>query len=187
MDEQIILDHLLLISEEDSHSSFQIIYNHYYHKLFRQALSYFTDPDIAQEIVSDIFVSLWQARSVLNKVKNPDAYLFIALKNARAKYVARNYNERNELLLEQLPETNSVTDAEIDLIHTELQKKYLDAVNNLPPRCAEVFRLVREEKKKYAEVAEQLQISTKTVDNQMTKAVKLLYAELKDHLFLFFL
>ena len=176
------------ISDSDCSDSFRIVYDHYYKKLFRQALYYLNNnPDYAQEVVSDVFVALWQGRKVLKNVTNPDSYLFIALKHAAARYVEKNFKQSHELLTENLPDIHIADNkSDNDLIEKELQEKYIEALNNLPPHCAEVFRLVREERKKYSEVAEILGISPKTVDNQMNKAVKLLYEQLKDNLLIFF-
>lgn len=172
----------------DDCEAFRQVYQYYYDRLFRQALYYLNEqPERAQEVVADVFVALWQARKVLDKVKDPDAYCFIALKHAAARYVGKHYRRDTELLTEQLPEpyaTGSRPDAELS--DSELQSSYRRAVDKLPPRCAAVFRLVREEGKKYSEVAELLGISVKTVDNQMNKAVKILYEELKEHLFILF-
>lgn len=177
------------IAESDCPDSFRLLYNHYYTKLFRQALYYLNNnPDYAQEVVADVFVALWQSRKILDTITNSDAYLFIALKHAAARYVEKNYRKKTELLIENLPDTkyNSSDETDFDIVDVELQKKYKQALEKLPPRCAEVFRLVREERKKYSEVAEMLGISPKTVDNQMNKAVKLLYEELKENLFIVF-
>jgi len=183
-----INDCLKKISESDCSGSFRIVYDHYYNRLFRQALYYLNNnPDCAQEVVSDVFVALWQGRKVLKNVANPDAYIFIALKHAAARYVEKNFKQKHELLTENLPDIHFADNkSDNELIDTELQKKYKEALSNLPPRCAEVFRLVREEKKKYSEVAEILGISPKTVDNQMNKAVKILYEQLKENLFVCF-
>ena len=183
-----INDCLKNISEIDCSGSFRIVYDHYYKRLFRQALYYLNNNyDCAQEVVSDVFVALWQGRKILKNVANPDAYLFIALKHATARYVEKNFKQNHELLTENLPDIHYADNkSDNDIIDNELQEKYKEALNNLPPRCAEVFRLVREEKKKYSEVADILGISPKTVDNQMNKAVKLLYEQLKDNLFVFF-
>lgn len=179
---------LTKIANDDCNDSFRTVYNYYYNRLFRQALYYLNNqPDDAQEVVSDVFVALWQSRKVLNNVKEPDAYLFIALKHAAARYIEKNYRQKPELLTENLPDLRIDGDeSDTNLIERELRDKYNEALLKLPPRCAEVFRLVREERKKYAEVAEMLGISTKTVDNQMNKAVKLLYIQLKDNLIFFF-
>ena len=179
---------LTKIADNDCSGSFRVVYEYYYNRLFRQALYYLNNnPDCAQEVVSDVFIALWQGRKVLKNIKNPDAYLFIALKHATARYVEKNFRQNHELLTENLPDIQIADNkSDNDLIEKELQEKYKEALNNLPPRCAEVFRLVREEKKKYSEVAEILGISPKTVDNQMNKAVKLLYEQLKENLFVFF-
>lgn len=173
------------ISEFESMESFRCVYNHYYNRLFYQALYYLNNnPDYAQEVVSDVFIAMWQSRNVLDKISNPDSYFFIALKHAASKYIEKNYKKQTELLTENLPDyqsSNTFTDT--DLLDKELQDKYKQALGKLPPRCAEVFRLVREENKKYSEVADILGISIKTVDNQMSKAVKILYQELKENLF----
>lgn len=184
-----ILQFLHQISESDCPESFRLLYNHYYKKLFRQALFYLNNnPDYAQEVVSDVFVALWQSRKILDGITDPDAYLFIALKHASARFVEKNYKRNTELIIDNLPETdyNNSDITDFDIVDTELQKKYKEALDKLPPRCAEVFRLVREERKKYSEVAEILGISPKTVDNQMSKAVKILYDELKENLFIVF-
>ena len=179
---------LTKIADDDCADSFKTLYDHYYNRLFQQALYYLNnDPDCAQDVVSDIFTALWQGRKVLKKVNNPDAYLFIALKHAAARYIEKNFRHKQELLTENLPDIHtSDSYSDDEMIEKELQEKYREALSNLPPRCAEVFRLVREEKKKYSEVAEILGISPKTVDNQMNKAVKLLYEQLKDNLFILF-
>lgn len=181
-----ILTYLEEVAKNDSQESFRKLYNHYYTRLFRQALYYLTNqPDAAQEVVSDVFIAVWQGRKVLDKVKDPDAYLFIAIKHASSAYVARSYKEKRELLMENLPDTNYHSDNKSDfaLLDAELQIKYEQALSKLPPRCAEVFKLVREDRRKYAEVAEMLGVSVKTVDNQMGKAIKILYKELRENLF----
>ena len=174
------------IAQHDSHSDFRAVYNLYYKRLFRQALYYFPNPETAREVVADVFVSLWQSRKILDKVKDPDAYFFISLKHTCSKLVEKRTTSLSFTSLDDLTEWKEDHLSDRLLVDHELQTKYKEALKKLPPRCAEVFRLVREEKKKYAEVAELLNISPKTVDNQLNKAVKLLYSELKEHLFCLF-
>jgi RNA polymerase sigma-70 factor (ECF subfamily) len=184
-----ILAYLKEIAQYDCPDSFRQLYNHYYMRLFQQALYYLNgNPDNAQEVVADVFVALWQGRKVLDKVSEPDSYLFIALKHATARYVGRNTKEKLIRITENLPDAEYRYSDSTDfyIMDEELQNKYKAALNNLPPRCAEVFRLVREERKKYSEVAEMLGISVKTIDNQMNKATKLLYGQLKENLFSIF-
>jgi len=188
-DKKDIQNFLKEIAKSDCPDSFRLLYNHYYQKLFRQALFYLNNnPDFAQEVVADVFVALWQSRKILDTITNPDAYLFIALKHASARYIEKNYRKNTELFTEKLPDTdyNNSDATDYEVLDRELQEKYKKALDKLPARCREVFRLVREERKKYSEVADLLGISPKTVDNQMSKAVKLLYEELKENLFIVF-
>jgi RNA polymerase sigma-70 factor, Bacteroides expansion family 1 len=188
-DKNTILHLLKEIAETDCPDAFRKLYDHYYQRLFRQALFYLNNnPESTQEVVSDVFVALWQSRKILDTITNPDAYLFIALKHAAARYVEQHYKEKPELLIEHLPDVDydRSNASDYDILDNELQEKYRQALDKLPPRCREVFCLVREERKKYSEVADILGISSKTVDNQMNKAIKLLYEELKENLFLVF-
>jgi len=188
-DKKEIIAFLKKIAGSDCPDSFRTVYDHYYKRLFRQALYYLNNnPDYAQEVVSDVYVALWQSRKALSTVADPDAYFFIALKHASARYIEQNYKKKTELFTENLPDTdyNHADSTDYDVVDRELQEKYEAALEKLPPRCREVFRLVREERKKYSEVAELLGISPKTVENQMNKAIKLLYEELKENLFIFF-
>lgn len=181
-----ILLHLQKIAEESSHSDFHALYIHYYKRLLRQALYYFPHAETAREIVADVFVSLWERRKVLNKVSDPDAYLFISTKYACTQYLKRNNPVYTSVSIDEFYDLKEDHLSDRLLIDEELQGKYKEAFQKLPPRCAEVFRLIREEKKKYSEAAELLGISVKTVDNQLNKAVKILYSELKEYLFFLF-
>ncbi|GBU08697.1 DNA-directed RNA polymerase sigma-70 factor [Bacteroidales bacterium] len=183
-----ILDLLKKIAQHSCTKSFNELYACYYNRLFRQALYFLNNnPDCAQEVVSDVFVALWQGRKVLDKIKKPDSYFFIALKHAVSRYIAENYKQNTTLFTDNLPDIKASNDlSDFTIRDKELQEEYQRALESLPPRCAEVFRLVREQRKKYAEVAEILGISIKTVDNQMNKAVKILYQQLKENLFSIF-
>ena len=77
-----INDYFYLIAKEDCFLSFRLVYNHYYSKLFNQAIRSLHDPDSAQKAVVDIFVSLWINRKGLDKITDPDAYFLLSLKNA---------------------------------------------------------------------------------------------------------
>ena len=76
-----INDYFYLIAKEDCFLSFRLVYNLYYSKLFNQAIRSLHDPDAAQKAVVDIFVSLWINRKSLNRISDPDSYLFLSLKN----------------------------------------------------------------------------------------------------------
>lgn len=125
----------------------------------------------AQEIVLDVFMKLWEQRARLPEVNNIEDYCFILTKNASLNYLEKE-NRHSTLSSEQLPELSGQADSPEDtLISEELFARYVKALDRLPERCREVFIRLREEKQSYAQVAEELNISTKTVDAQLQKAL----------------
>ena len=132
------------MKELDSQTAFRDFYNMTYDRLFRIAYYYVKQEEWSQEIVLDIFLKLWKQRDTLLDVKNIEDYCFILVKN-------------------DSPEES--------LISEELFAIYVKALDRLPERCREIFIRIREEKQSYAQVAEELDISIKTVDAQLQKAV----------------
>ena len=117
------------------------------------------------------FMKLWEQRARLPEVNNIEDYCFILTKNASLNYLEKE-NRHPTLSSEQLPEVSGQADSPEDtLISEELFARYVKALDRLPERCREVFIRLREEKQSYAQVAEELNISTKTVDAQLQKAL----------------
>ena len=156
MTEQEVRRYLRQMKEEDSERAFHSFYNLCYDRLFRIACYFVKHEEWAQEIVLDVFMKLWEQRARLPEVNNIEDYCFILTKNASLNYLEKE-NRHPTLSSEQLPE--------------ELFARYVKALDRLPERCREVFIRLREEKQSYAQVAEELNISTKTVDAQLQKAL----------------
>ena len=117
-----------------------------------------------------MFLKLWEQRSSLPEVKSIEDYCFILVKNASLNYLEKG-NRRTTVSTETLPEPEAQSDSpEESMISEELFAIYVKALDRLPERCREVFIRIREEKQSYAQVAEELGISTKTVDAQLQKA-----------------
>lgn len=129
--------------------------------------------DAATEVVDDVWVRIWKNRISLPQVDNIRTYLYTATKNSSLNYlsgkakamVTEPFNDITiQLKDEYCPEQQLITE--------EIFKKIHAAVQDLPPRCKMVFKLVREDGLKYHEVAEIMKISQNTVDAQMVIAVK---------------
>jgi RNA polymerase sigma-70 factor (family 1) len=127
---------------------------------------------LAEEVVSDVFVSLWQKREQLSHVENPKVYLYVSTKN-------RTINAMKKKQLSVVPFDTLYTEAlsivpavEEHLLSSQVARKIESAISSLPPRCQLIFRLIRMDGLQYKEVAELLDISSKTVDAQLTIAVK---------------
>lgn len=160
------------MKEWDSETAFHQFYNLTYDRLFRIAYYYVHRDEWAQEIVLDVFLKLWNQRNTLPEVRSIEDYCFILTKNASLNYLEKEL--RHESRVEHtIPEVASQTITPEELmISEELFARYVKALDRLPERCREVFIRIREEKQSYAEVAEALDISIKTVDAQLQKAIK---------------
>lgn len=158
------------MKEQDSQTAFRNFYNMTYDRLFRIAYYYVRQEEWSQEIVLDVFLKLWEQRNLLPGIKSIEDYCFILVKNASLNYLEKE-TRRNTLSTDCMPEPEEGNASpEEEIISEELFARYVKALDRLPERCREVFIRIREEKQSYAEVAEALGISTKTVDAQLQKA-----------------
>ena len=171
MTEQEVRRYLRKMSEQDSQTAFRDFYDMTYDRLFRIAFYYTHHEEWSQEIVLDVFMKLWEHRKQLLEITNIEDYCFILTKNASLNYLEKEAKHMPQSS-GQLSESTSHTDSpEETLISDELFARYVKALDRLPERCREVFIRVREEKQSYAQVAEELGISIKTVDAQLQKAL----------------
>lgn len=161
-------------------SDFKSLYNILYDRFFRIAIYYLKKEEWAQEVVLDVFFTLWNKRFELSNISNFDNYCFILLKNASLNYLSKHKKEIISLDQEAELSSTSETPEEI-LLNEELLRIYINALDELPPKCREVFILIREQKLSYKEVADQLHISSKTVDAQLQKAVRSIKDKIKSY------
>lgn len=170
MTEQEVRRYLRKMGEQDSQTAFREFYDMTYDRLFRIAYYYTRHEEWAQEIVLDVFLKLWERRKQLLDIANIEDYCFVLVKNASLNYVEKE--ERRSVSSGDLLPDEAGQDASPEevLISEELFARYVKALDRLPERCREVFIRIREEKQTYAQVAEELGISPKTVDAQLQKA-----------------
>lgn len=170
MTEQEVRRYLRKMGEQDSQTAFREFYDMTYDRLFRIAYYYTRHEEWAQEIVLDVFLKLWERRKQLLDIANIEDYCFVLVKNASLNYIEKE--ERRSVSSGDLLPDEAGQDASPEevLISEELFARYVKALDRLPERCREVFIRIREEKQTYAQVAEELGISTKTVDAQLQKA-----------------
>ncbi|UNY99164.1 RNA polymerase sigma-70 factor [Zhouia spongiae] len=171
-------------------TAYEALYHLYFEKLHHVAINYIENHQDAKEIVQNIFYKIWQKRANLAVDLNLNAYLFKMVKNdcldylkhikVRSKY--RNHIERERAIINQRGlQDNPVT----QLIEQELFVRVNQLIDELPPSCKEIFIKSRFEGKKHKEIARELNISHKTVENQISKALKHLRSELQEYLTLF--
>lgn len=157
----------------DDESAYREIFISFYKPLQQFAFSFVKSRELAEEIVSDVFLKIWLNRSELHLVENLKVYLYVSIKNTSLKYLLKQHRQVaisiDELEVEL--ESFSRTPEEI-MLTAEMLNKIKESVNSLPPRCKIIFKLIKEDGLKYKEVAEILNISIKTIDNQLAIALK---------------
>ena len=168
---QYWIERVTLFNDE---SAFEKIFIHYNDDLFRLAFSFVRSKEIAEEIISDTFVNIWRNRSRLLEIENIKLYLYVSVKNLSIKSLSRNKTENLISLDEIIINSSSapVATPEDQLVSKEITKVIEKAINDLPPKCRLIFRLVREHGLKYKEVSQLLNLSVKTIDAQMAIAAK---------------
>ncbi|MCI7070981.1 MAG: RNA polymerase sigma-70 factor [Bacteroides pyogenes] len=165
------------MKEQDSQTAFRRFYDMTYDRLFRIAFYYLKKEEWAQEVVLDVFLKLWNRRNALPEVLNIEDYCFVIIKNASLNYLKKEMKQSPPLSITSSCGPEATTNSpEECLISEELFARYVKALDRLPERCREVFIRVREEKQTYAQVAKDLNISIKTVDAQLQKALSRLKA-----------
>ena len=166
--------------EPDIQQKYEAIFREHFAALTYFANKYTGDTDSSKEIVHTVFVNIWEKRSDFDFDKAVKSYLFTSVYNRCMNFLRDNkkFTSRDDddsLVKEEGEFHDQMEVAELD---TSIKR----ALQQLPEKCREVFEMVRFEGKKYAEVAEKLNISVKTVEAQMSKALKILREELRDYL-----
>ena len=169
-------------------AAFRVIYNNYSSKLYYFVLEFIPLKDAAENIVQDIFVTLWNRRKELKDNTNLASYLFTGAKN-NALYRLRDEKYGQKLFSNAMDvsELNLNADALITVdtsafAFQEIEQIIQETLSSLPPQCRKAFELSRFREMKNREIAEELNISIKTVEGHITKGIKTFKIALKDYL-----
>ena len=145
----------------------------YHAKLVSFATTIIHSHESAEEVVSDVFLKLWSKRSTLPQVENLHLYIYIITRNLSINRRLRQKREQFFSLDEVKVDIPSLQlNPEQMMITAEMLKRIRNAIGELPARCRLIFKLVKEDGLKYREVAELLDLSQKTIENQMTIALR---------------
>ncbi len=159
--------------------TFQKVFDIYYNPLCRFAAGYLQDTDDAQEIVQQVFINMWQNRETINPQGQIRSYLFTSVKNRCLNHIRDRKKFRSYYLDVEVELEIPVLEKD-NLLEKDIEKQLAETLDKLPEKCRKVFMLCRFEDMKYKEVARKLDISQKTVEAQMSKALRILREELKD-------
>ncbi|GAC1589200.1 MAG: RNA polymerase sigma-70 factor [Chitinophagaceae bacterium] len=161
------------IARNDDTAAYKELFVSFYNPLLRFAVTLVKSREQAEEVISDVFINIWEKRKRINSITNLKVYLFIAVKNTSLNYLSRQNKNLTESVDEAGMDLKSIYfDPEQLMVTAEMVARIKAAIEELPPKCKLIFKLVKEEELKYRDVAEILNISSKTVENQITIALK---------------
>jgi RNA polymerase sigma-70 factor (family 1) len=164
---------LLKKLKEGDESAFRFIFNNYYPLLTSFACKFLHDLDSAREISQKVFIRLFEKRNSIEIHSNLKSYLYKMTHNECLNYIHREkiVSSHYSIYAKEF-ESDSVCQQYIE--QTEEEYKIYKAIEQLPPKCKQVFKLSRFEQKKNIIIAQELNISIRTVETQISKALKLL-------------
>lgn len=170
-----------LLAKRDE-TAFEQVFKTHFKSLHAYAFTILKDEMAAEEMVQQVFFKLWERTATLSISGSVAAYLYRAVHNESLNYIKYQKVRADHRLQVAYSMRAQAESASGKVLTTEMEKKLRDALNELPEQCRTIFQLSRFEELKYREIADQLDISVKTVENQMGKALKLLRAKLIDFL-----
>ena len=170
---------LLDLLKEDQQQALSALYYRYWDKLLSVAGNRLDHPEIAEECVQDVFFSLWQRRNDLKLKYSLATYLAVAVKYQVIKQLDKQYRLQDRKDKSLYPKEELYTpSADEYLLERELMERIEAAVNRLPEKCRIVFKLSREQGMTNKQIAADLDISEKTVEAHLSKAIKDLRSDL---------
>lgn len=177
------LNHTPIITATLPHyddKAFEQMFKAHYKELHSYANVMLRDEDTAEEIVQSMFLKFWEKRELLSVQTSIKAYLYKCVYNDSLNYIKHQKvkTKYQDFAAYTMNDHHEAASSRVEL--TELQFKLQEALNELPEHCRTIFQMSRFEELKYREIAEQLNLSIKTVENQMGKALRILRLKLAD-------
>ncbi len=161
------------IAVYEDESAYKELFFQFFNTLTRFSTGIVHSGETAEEIVSDVFIQLWKDRTKLEQIHDLQLYLFIAVKNNSLR-ASRQQQKKGTLSVEemQVELESTYLDPAQKIMSAEALQSIHTAINNLPPRAKLIFKLAKEDKMRYKDIANLLDISVKTVDNQLSIAIR---------------
>lgn len=166
------VESLQLMLEKGNKKAFTDFYTQYFKRLLIESDKYVKDIYVAEEVVQDVFLKIWERSDDLTQIQSIKSYLYRSVINASINYVnrQRNLEQHHQKMVDEFTEDQAdQLDEENELIVL-----LFDEIEKLPPKCKEIFKMNRFERLKYREIALKLELSERTVENHIANALKLL-------------
>lgn len=174
-------DHLLVLGlHQGKSAAFEEIYSRYWFKIYRIALNQTGNKEEAEELVQDVFLSIWNRRAV-SVIKKLDLYLVVSVKNRVYDFIRSQINFRKYQEHIIFKEIDFHFDTEEFVNYTELANAVEKVLSLLPEKSMTIFKKSRFQNMNTREIASQMQLSEKAVEYHITKSLKFLKEKLKDY------
>lgn len=167
------LQHIIATSGDEK--AYAELYYRFAPMLTRFAASIVHQQEVAEEIVSDVFIRVWERRHTLDQISNLRMYLYVSVRNFSINHL-RGVDRQPQITLDDIqakwmtsPEADDPQQITMDRL---MRQRLLEAIKALPPKCRIIFKLTKEDGMKQKEVAELLNVTPKTVENQLAIALK---------------
>jgi len=178
--EHSVAEHTMI--KISSKADFELLFTTHYSKLCSYANGFLKDLDASEEIVQEVMFKIWVNRESLEINTSIESYLFRAVRNGSLNLL-KHVNIREEYKsFKEREDASSQHSLEDEMISSELEEKIRQAIDQLPLERRKIFIMSRYDGLTYTQIARKLDISVKTVENQMGKALKFLREELADYL-----
>ena len=164
---------LVLQLKEGNENAFTALYQTYWAKVYNFSRLYLTSSTEVEEVVQDVFVKVWEARIFIKENENFKGFLFIITRNIIFNQFRKSFNE-NAYKLAILKSSSETYGIEEEMEASDLQSYINKLIEELPPRQREVFQMSRDQHLSYKEIAQQLDITEKTVERHINEALKFL-------------
>ena len=155
-------------------ASFEWLYKRYHPRMYMFCKGILHDEDKAKDLVQECFIAFWEHRTQINAPEAISVYLFrimkhLCLKQIRRDSLLNNFSNMNEVALRELELSHYTPECNIlnDLYFKDLSEKYQEALDKLPRQCQNIFRMNRNEGMRSEEIAIALNLSVRTVENQL--------------------
>lgn len=178
----------LLLSELKKHNelAFRKLYDYYYQDIYRYSLSILKSKDFAEENVQEVFLKVWLHRENINLNKSFKSFIFTIARNQAFNFLSKATNDA--VLKEAIFYESQKSHDSVDYLlrESDCKKMKKEAINKLPPKRKQIFKMSRKKGMTYEEISQELGISVNTVKNQMSKALETLriFFQTNEELFL---
>lgn len=170
-------EELFIMFQHDNSAAFSIFYDRHWANLIKKALHKLSDQVAAEEVVQNVFVNLWKWKDNIVLKGELKYYLYTMLRNEIFRYIEDRFRQSANISIDEITTLGFVSsdnDGHERIEYLELQHKILDIVEGLPDKCRLIFQMSRDEGMTAKQIADQLHISHRTVETQLSKAVRTL-------------